>query len=149
VTLVIVPMTLDEANVFVEQHHRTHRPVVSHKFSLGVATTDGAIVGVVIVGRPVARHLDDGWTLEVTRCCTDGTKNAASCLYAAAWRATRALGYRRCVTYTAQTEPGTSLTAAGWRVVGEVAGQLWSRPSRPRVDLAPAQAKWRWEASSA
>jgi hypothetical protein len=145
-SLLVVPMTLEEANAFIKQHHRTHRPVVSHKFSLGVATADGMIVGVATVGRPLARHLDDGWTLEVTRCCTDGTKNTASCLYAASWRAIRALGYRRCVTYTLNTEPGTSLKAAGWHVVGEVKAQSWSRPSRPRVDLMPKQAKWRWEA---
>jgi hypothetical protein len=145
-TLLIVPMTFAEANAFIQQHHRTHGTVVGQKFALGVATSEGVVVGVAIIGRPVARGLDDGWTLEVTRCCTDGTKNAASCLYAASWRVTRALGYRRCVTYTAKTEPGTSLTAAGWRVVGEVAGRSWSCPSRPRVDLMPRQAKWRWEA---
>lgn len=79
----ICPITLKEANAFVEQHHRHHNPVVGHKFSIGC--TDGEkIVGVAIVGRPVSRHLDDGWTLEVTRLCTDGTRNACSMLYAAA-----------------------------------------------------------------
>ncbi|HBO7587772.1 DUF4406 domain-containing protein [Pseudomonas aeruginosa] len=88
----ICPITLVEANAFVEQHHRHHGPVQGHKFSLGLAA-DGRIVGVAIVGRPVARHLDDGMTLEVTRCCTDGARNGCSKLYGAAWRATRALGY--------------------------------------------------------
>ena len=75
--LEIVPMTLKEANAFVEQNHRHHGPVVGHKFSIGLS--DGEkIVGVAIVGRPVARHLDDGWTLEVNRLCTDGTRNACS-----------------------------------------------------------------------
>ena len=92
--LEIVPMTLKEANAFVEQNHRHHGPVVGHKFSIGLS--DGEkIVGVAIVGRPVARHLDDGWTLEVNRLCTDGTRNACSMLYAAAWRAARAMGYKR------------------------------------------------------
>lgn len=92
--LEIVPMTLKEANAFVEQNHRHHGKVVGHKFSIGLS--DGEkIVGVAIVGRPVARHLDDGWTLEVNRLCTDGSRNACSMLYAAAWRAARAMGYKR------------------------------------------------------
>ena len=81
--LEICPMTLKEANAYVEQYHRHHKPVVGHKFSIGCS--DGEkIVGVAIVGRPVARHLDDGWPLEVNRLCTDGTRNACSMLYAAA-----------------------------------------------------------------
>lgn len=92
--LEIVPMTLREANAFVEQNHRHHGTTVGHKFSIGLS--DGEkIVGVAIVGRPVSRHLDDGWTLEVNRLCTDGTRNACSMLYAAAWRAARAMGYKR------------------------------------------------------
>lgn len=101
--------------------------------------------GVAIVGRPVARGADDGWTAEVTRCCTDGARNACSMLYAAAWRAVRALGYRKLITYTLAAEGGGSLRAAGFRVVGEVAGRSWSCPSRPRVDTVPHQDKLRWE----
>ena len=96
--LEVVPITLREANAFVEQNHRHHGPTVGHKFSIGLS--DGEkIVGVAIAGRPVARHLDDGWTLEVNRLCTDGTRNACSMLYAAAWRTARAMGYKRLVTY--------------------------------------------------
>ena len=97
-SLEIVPISLKEANVFVEEHHRHHHKTVGHKFSIGCS--DGyKIVGVAIVGRPVARHLDDGWTLEVNKLCTDGTYNGCSMLYAAAWRAARAMGYKRLVTY--------------------------------------------------
>jgi hypothetical protein len=142
--LMLVPVTLEEANAFVDQHHRHHQPVVGHKFSLGVAK-DGEVVGIVIVGRPVARHLDDGWSLEVTRCCTDGTKNAASKLYAAAWRAARAMGYKRLGTYTLDSESGISLRAAGWKEVASVPGRSWSCKSRPRVDKHPLQDKIRWE----
>ena len=103
--LEIVPMTLREANAFVEQNHRHHGATVGHKFSIGLS--DGEkIVGVAIVGRPVSRHLDDGWTLEVNRLCTDGTRNACSMLYAAAWRAARAMGYKRVVTYILDTACG-------------------------------------------
>lgn len=70
----IVPISLAEANAFVEQHHRHHKPVVGHKFSIGLSNGE-KIVGVAIVGRPVARHLDDGWTLEVNRLCTEGTRH--------------------------------------------------------------------------
>lgn len=147
----VIPMTLAEANAFVAQHHRHRGPVVGAKFCIAVARelepgpVVDEVVGVVIVGRPVARPLDDGWTLEVNRLCTDGTKNACSMLYAAAWRATRALGYARLVTYTLASESGASLRAAGWRVVGEVKGRSWDTPSRPRVDTSPQQDKLRWE----
>jgi hypothetical protein len=91
---------------------------------------------VVIVGRPVARMLDNGWTLEVNRCCTDGTRNACSLLYGAAWRAAKALGYRRLITYTLPEEGGASLRGAGWKDLGLRGGGNWNVPSRPRVDTA-------------
>ncbi len=144
----IVPLSLDEANAFVAEHHRHHGPVVGHKFSIGLCARELEsieVIGVAIVGRPVARPLDNGFTLEVTRCCTDGTRNACSALYAAAWRAARALGYRKLVTYTLASEGGSSLRAAGWRVVGEVKGRSWDVPSRRRIDTAPKQDKLRWE----
>lgn len=142
----IVPITLAEANEFVRRHHRHHKPVTGHKFSIAVSDESGTIRGVVIAGRPVARALDDGLTLEVTRCCTDGFPNACSALYAAAWKATKALGYRKIGTYILSTEPGTSLRAAGWRLIGQAGGGSWNCPSRPRVDMHPTQTKLRWEA---
>jgi len=131
----IVPISLEEANAFVSIHHRHHKPVIGHKFSIAVA--DGETVrGIVIVGRPVARGLDDGWTLEVNRCCTDGMKNACSMLYGAAWRAAKALGYLKLVTYTLPEEGGASLRAAGWKVIGLRGGGNWNTPARPRIDTA-------------
>ena len=144
--LEIVPCELDEANAFVAEHDRHHRPVVGHRFSIAAAVGD-KVVGVAIVGRPTARRLNDGWTLEVTRLATDGTRNACSALYAAAWRAARAIGYRRVVTFTLDSEPGTSLVGAGWKVVGTTPGRSWSVPSRPRVDKHPLQPRLRWEIS--
>jgi len=143
--LVLVPMPLAEANAFVLQHHRHHKPVVGAKFCLGASRAE-MIVGVAIIGRPVARRLDDGWTLEVNRLATDGTTNACSFLYGASWRAARALGYRRLIPFTLPQEGGASLRAAGWRLVGSTPGRSWSVPSRPRVDKHPLQEKWRWEA---
>lgn len=145
VHLDVVPCTLTDASAFVAQHHRHHRPPRGGLFAVAVAA-DSAIRGVAIVGRPVARKLQDGWTAEVTRLCTDGTPNACSILYAAAWRAARALGWRRLVTYTLPEEGGASLRGAGWRCVGEAGGGSWSCASRPRVDRHPLQAKLRWEA---
>ena len=127
------PLTLAEANEFVSRHHRHHKPVVGHKFSIG-ANCQRGIVGVVIVGRPVSRHRDNGATLEVTRLCTDGTKNACSFLYGAAARAAFALGYTKIGTYISAKEPGTSLVASGWRLIGSTPGKSWDCNARPRID---------------
>lgn len=135
---------LDEANAFVTALHRHHKPVVGHLFSLGAAQAE-KIVGVAIVGRPVARMRDDGRTAEVTRLCTDGTKDACSFLYGASARAAFALGFKRIGTYILASEPGTSLTAAGWRLIGEAGGGSWSRDDRPRVDKHPTQGKLLFE----
>lgn len=143
-SLNLIPVELSEANAFVEKLHRHHGNVVGHKFSLG-ALLEGQLIGVSIVGRPVARGRDDGWTLEVTRLCTDGTRNACSFLYGASRRAAFALGYRRLGTYILASEDGTSLKAAGWRLVGEVKGRSWSCPSRPRFDDHPLEDKQLWE----
>lgn len=142
--LLIVPIDLAEANAFVERLHRHHKPVVGHKFSLGAALGT-EIVGVCIVGRPVSRMRDDGLTLEVTRLCTDGTRNACSFLYGAAARAALALGYQRIGTYTLPEEGGASLRAAGWKMLGERGGGSWNRTERARVDKHPTQTKLLWE----
>lgn len=142
----VAPVTLREARVFVGANHRHHEPPQGGLFAIAAAT-DLGVVGVVIIGRPVARMLADDFTAEVTRLCTNGHPNACSMLYAAAWRAARAMGYRRLVTYTLETEPGASLRAAGWRCVGEAGGGSWSRSSRARVDTHPTQGKLRWEAA--
>ena len=142
--LELQPITYREACTFITQYHSHHLPPVGWKY--GIAVNNGMnVVGVVTVGRPVARSFDNGWTLEVTRCCTDGTPHVASKLYAAAWRAARALGYQRLITYTLLSEAGTSLKAAGWKIIGEVKGRSWSCPSRPRVDKHPLGDKLLWE----
>lgn len=144
VGLEIVRIDLAEANAFVSTHHRHHKPVVGHLFSIG-AVIDGKIVGVAIVGRPVSRMRDDGETAEVTRLCTDGTRNACSFLYGAAARAAFSLGFKRIGTYILASEPGKSVVAAGWRMIGKTKAESWSRGNRPRVDKHPAQAKLLFE----
>lgn len=146
--LTIVPVTLREANAFVLRTHRHHGAARGCKFSVGVLDEDGELRGVAIVGRPVARGLDDGWTAEVTRLSTDGCRNACSALYAASWRAAKAMGYLRIGTYTLASEPGTSLRAAGWRILAEVKGRSWSCPSRPRSDSHPLDDKTLWGVSA-
>ena len=144
-TLHIIPLDIAEANELVSRWHRHHKAVPGAKFALGVAE-DERVCGAAIVGRPVARMSNDGLTLEVNRLVTDGTRNACSKLYSAAWRAATALGYKRLITYTLPEEGGSSLRASGWKLIGERGGGSWSRSSRPRVDMHPLQTKLLWEA---
>lgn len=145
--LTLRPISLEDANAYVGKHHRHHNPVQGHKFSLS-AYAQGTLVGVAMVGRPVARMIDDETTLEVTRLATNGTANACSFLYGSARRAAQALGYNRLVTYILATEPGTSLRAAGWKRVEGLGGRggSWSRPYRERDDHHPLDEKQCWEA---
>lgn len=135
------------AAAFVSEHHRHHTPPVGHMFSIG-AYRAGELVGVIMVGRPVARGRDDGQTAEVTRCCVrDDERNACSFLYGKAAKAALAMGFRRIGTYTLAREAGASLRAAGWIVVGEVKGRSWDTPSRRRTDKHPTEDKTLWEAA--
>lgn len=137
------PIRQKEAFAYIRKYHR-HHPA-PQGWVCGVAVeSDGVVVGVATIGRPVARMLADGYTAEVTRCCTDGTKNAASMLYGACWRASRALGYRRLITYTLIEEPGTSLRAAGFRPGHVVRGRSWDTPARQRQDKHPITDKRFW-----
>ncbi len=135
------PVTITEAKEFISKHHRHHPAPVGAKFAIAVAS-EGELAGVATIGRPVARMLDDDWTLEVTRVCTvNGFKNAASMLYGAAWRATRAMGYKRLISYILQAEPGTSLVAAGYKEIGLTGGGSWNRKNRVRIDKHPIEQK--------
>ena len=140
----LCPVSFKDACEFIRQYHRHHKPPCRWKFGVG-AQLDNKLVGVVMIGRPVARHLDDGWTLEVTRLCTDGTPHVASKLYSAAWRAARAIGYRRIITYTLENEAGTSLIAAGWKELYKTKGGTWNTPARPREQKSPTCPKTLWE----
>lgn len=150
--LEITPVNLEQANAFVAALHRHHRPVPGAKFSVAVSDDQGVVRGVAIAGTPSARMLDNGWTLEVKRVCTDGARNACSMLYGAAWKAVRAMGYRRLITYTLPDEGGASLRATGWVPTYGLGGGTWKSGKRgaiennenPHTDF---KEKVRWEAS--
>lgn len=127
-----MPLTLAEARAFVALHHRHNEPPAGHRFSIGLRK-DGELVGCVIVGRPVARMANDGYTAEVLRVTTTGDRNACSRLYGAACRAAFAMGYRRVITYTLDSESGSSLRAAGFREDGRTKAEEWQHSSGPRA----------------
>ena len=126
--LEIIPITFRKAKQFIAENHRHSKPPQGHKFSIGLQL-ENELVGVVMVGRPVARRLDNGLTAEVLRCCTLGHPNACSMLYGAAWRAAKAMGYKKCVTYILDTEKGVSLKASNWKIDGLVTGdhKAWGK----------------------
>ena len=129
--LTIKPISLKDANAYVSDYHRHNIPTNGHKWS--VSCWDGdRLAGVAIAGRPIARCLDDGGTIEIRRVCTDGTRNACSILYGACARIAKDMGYKRVITYTLESEPGTSLRASGFIDCGEAGGGNWDTPNRKR-----------------
>lgn len=147
----LVPLNRGQAQSYVRRWHRHHKPSLGGVFQMGVADEAGTVRGVAMVGRPVSRFMDDGETLEVNRVATDGCPNACSALYGAAWRAAKALGYQRLITYTLVAEGGASLRGAGFKLIGEREARSWadSSVSRPRDDnyTATGEQKLLWEAA--
>mgnify|MGYP001562299589 CR=1 FL=1 len=149
--LTLRPISFRQANAFIAKHHRHHKPVQGQKFSISAVEQD-QVVGVAVVGRPVARGYNPDEVAEVTRLCTDGTPNACSFLYAAAARACKAMGYRRIQTYLLASEFGTSARAAGFRLDGETKGGQWDHTSERQLRLdggtrradQPTEPKTRW-----
>jgi len=144
-----VPTTIEEANAFVLSFHRHSKPVRGARFAIG-ASDGNELMGVILVGRPVARRLQDGMTAEVTRCCVRDTapKGTPSFLYAASWRAWRAMGGSRLITYTLQDESGTSLRGAGFKVVAELPAndpRMWQSRHGRDWQAVVGQMKLRWE----
>ena len=142
--MIIVPITLKSANEFVILHHRHHKPAQGHKWSIGLIENN-EIVGVAIVGRPVARGSDNGLTAEVTRLCTNGIKNGCSMLYGAAARVAKEMGYVKIQTYILDSELGISLKATGWKMETVTAGGQWKYTggAERRTDQ-PTEKKHRW-----
>ena len=121
----VIPITLREANTFVDEHHRHHKATQGCKFALGLLNGE-TLCGVAICGRPVSRYLDNGLTLEITRLCTDGTPNACSKLYSSCVKVARAMGYEKVVTYILQSENGSSLKASNFVCEGKAGEPIWT-----------------------
>ena len=137
----VLPCELSNAKAFISEHHRHHKPPQGHRWSIA-AWKEGRMVGVAVVGRPVARNTDQRTVVEVTRLCTDGTRNACSFLYSAAARIAFAMGFERIQTFILESEHGSSLKAAGWEKGHTTEGGTWNRPSRDgRRDDQPQEPK--------
>lgn len=138
----IRPITVKQASAYVNEHHRHHKASVGCKFCIGCY--DGEVLaGVAMCGRPVSRMLDDGLTCEITRVCTDGTRNACSMLYGACCRVAKAMGYRRIITYTLVSESGASVKAANFKSEGRAGGKHWNGVRNTGVET-PEEMKIRW-----
>ncbi len=141
--LATLPLTRDDCNAFVDEHHRHHEGVTGYRYGIG-ARLGTKLVGCAVLGRPRAHRIEQFFTLEVTRCCTDGTPHVCSFLYGASDRLARLLGFDAIFTCILSSEKGVSLKAAGWRYVYTTRGGSQNRPSRPRVDKAPTEPKQVW-----
>ena len=127
----IIPINFKIAKEFIDDNHRHVKGPRGWKFGVGLEN-DNELIGVGIASRPVARNLDNGITLEITRVCTLGDKNANSMIYGALIRAGRALGYKLFYTYTLKKELGSSVKAVGFLEDAKIRGGEWDRPSRSR-----------------
>ena len=139
----IKPITFHEASEYINKYHRHHNATVGCKFCISVVDDDGQLHGVAVCGRPVSRRLDDGFTLEINRVCTDGARNACSMLYGACVRIAKDMGYKKVITYTLQSEDGASLKASNFVYDGMAGGTHWTG-SRNRGQDIPAEMKKRW-----
>lgn len=142
----IVPITFRKASEFVNEHHRHNKASCGHKFSIGLEQ-DNKLIGIATAGRPVARALDNGRNIEITRVCVlEGHKNACSMLYGRMKRICQLMGFEKIFTYTLKTESGSSLKAIGARIVGEVIPKSWNTKNRKRKEQEIyKQEKFRWE----
>lgn len=140
----IRPITLKDANQFIKTNHRHHAPVTGCRFAIS-SYDDGKLIGVAICGRPLSRFLDNGLTLEITRLCTNGTKNTCSFLYGACCRVAKAMGYKKVITYILMSENGASLRASNFVLEAENAGgKAWTGKRKPKSNIYPAEMKKRY-----
>lgn len=139
----VAPITFREASEYINKLHRHHRATIGCKFCICVIDDWGEIHGVAVCGRPVSRILDNGFTLEINRVCSDGTRNVCSMLYGACCRIAKEMGYREVITYTLVSEDGASLKASNFICEGEAGGKHWTGSRNKGQDI-PAEMKKRW-----
>ena len=142
--LKIKPINISEAKNYVKIHHRHNIPPTGGKFAISCFENE-RMCGVAICGRPVSRFLDNGETLEIYRNCTDGTKNACSKLYGACVRIAKNMGYKKVITYTLESESGTSLKASNLRLIGKAGGKEWTGKRKREYYVSPKELKNKWE----
>jgi len=141
----IKPISLKQANDFVLNNHRHNKPVQGHKWSVGLYENN-QLIGVGITGRPIARLLDDGLTLEILRVCTNGERNANSFIYGRIAKIAKLMGYEKIITYTLKRETGASLRAVGAKPIEASKPGGWNRKNRPRENQEIFwEEKIRWE----
>lgn len=143
--MIIVPIELKEANTFIEKYHRHNKKVLRDKFRIGLKQ-NGELIGVANAGRPIARLLNDGETIEITRVCVkNGYKNACSMLYARMVKICQLMGYKKVITYTLSKESQSSLKAIGAKIEGEIKPGSWNRKNRKRKEQTVyLEPKMRW-----
>ena len=149
-------VTLAQAKEFIRRWHRHHKPPIGWRWGHAVASYNNPhkrtakVVGVAMVGRPVARAINHQEVVEVNRLCVHPELesalvwNAASQLYGAAAREAKQRGFRKIITYTLESESGGSLKAAGWTPEARTKGGSWNTPARSRQDKGPTCRKIRW-----
>lgn len=144
----VIPLSLKEANEFIAQHHRHHKPPQGMKFAVGAegpSESGFALLGVAICSRPVCRNVPHRDVIEVSRLCTFGTENVCSFLYGACARIAKEMGYKKIQTYLLETELGTSVKAANFKFEGMTQGGQWSgKDKKPRRTDQPTCPKQRW-----
>ena len=151
----IKPVSIKNANEFIKTYHRHHRPTSrnSGRWALAAYDNENELIGVAIASNPVSATYMDGITLEVTRLCVkeNAQKGTASFLLSKCCRIRKEMGGSRIITYTLESESGSSLKGAGWNLVGHVKPHnRWIEKSkydgkaRDKLEIYQLS-KYRWE----
>ncbi|MCP1161243.1 MULTISPECIES: XF1762 family protein [Bacillus] len=140
-----IPITLKIAQEFISKFHRHNQAPQGHKFSIGLWDHD-VLIGVIIAGSPVARHNNNGFTLEITRCCLKSSiyRNGISKMIGSVYQVAKAMGYTKIITYTLDHESGDSLKSCGFELEAITSGGSWNSTARKRENKAPTTPKKRW-----
>ncbi len=120
-------------NSFILKYHRHIDVIQGHRFSIGCMCKE-KLVGIAVAGRPISMHYDQSKIIEITRLCTDGTKNACSFLYSSCAKAAKYLGYKRIQSYILESELGSSLKASNFIYSHTSEIPRWNKYKRNKDD---------------